>query len=633
MRKLGGLKPERWLLLAFGLLALVGWSASGTGNSEKASLQTTRLEFHDIAGQAYSWTTIASHKANVFLFLSCQCPVSNLYGPRLAELARRFTGKDVQFFGVYPDIQESLADIQRNAKEHGFPFPIVQDKEGVLVSQLKATYTPEAVVVNRQGQVCYRGRIDDNVVTTKVTSHDLQQAIEAVLADRPVPHPNLPSFGCIIRRGPVASVALLPGTPTYAHDVAPILQNHCIECHRPGQVAPFSLTTYKDAAAWAPDIVRYTQNGTMPPWKPAPGYGAFVGEHHYVLTAAEKEVLVKWAKAGAPAGDLSKTPPMPHYPSGWELGKPDLVFHSDQPYHVAADGDDVYRNFIIDPHFTHDAWVRAVEVHPDARAVVHHVIIYVDGLHLSPAVSEKYHKEHPNDHEPGYTSFGGPGFVPTGFLGGWAPGNAPQFAPPGVAMCIPKGALLVLQVHYHKNGVPQTDQTSFGLYLAKEPVHKNAIVSMVANFGFRIPPGAPHYEVDAQTTVPVDCHVMSIMPHMHLLGKEMKLWATLPNGKEVPLIWIKNWDFNWQRTYWYRQPVALPKGTVVHLVAYYDNSSDNPFNPNRDHPKAVGWGEQTTDEMCIAFLFVTLDAEHLNVMPQNPVTVASASSTSAPPTK
>lgn len=148
---------------------------------------------------------------------------------------------------------------------------------------------------------------------------------------------------------------------------------------------------------------------------------------------------------------------------------------------------------------------------------------------------------------------------------------------------------------------------------------------MVANFGFHIPPGAPHYEVDAQTTVPVNCHVLSIMPHMHLLGKEMKLWATLPNGKEVPLIWIKNWDFNWQRTYWYRQPVALPKGSVVHLVAYYDNSSDNPYNPNREHPKEVGWGEKTTDEMCIAFIFATIDSEHLNVIPQNPVTVASTS--------
>lgn len=617
-RRGGALLP---LLLLFSLL---GWSATSHSTDVKSLASNKVRSYLTINGGTFSLGSIGSHKASVFVFLSCQCPVSNLYGPRIEQLARLYANKSVQFIGVYPDIQESLADIRKNVQEHHFTFPVIQDKEGTLVVRLKAAYTPEAVVVDSEGHICYRGRIDDNVVTTKVTSHDLQQAIESVLCGRQVANPDLPAFGCIIRRGEVAAVVLKPGTPTYAHDVAPILDEHCVECHRPGQVAPFSLTSYKDAAAWAPDIVRYTQNGTMPPWKPAPGYGDFVGEHHYILTTAEKQVLVKWAQAGAPAGDLAKAPPLPNFPSGWKLGNPDIILQSNQPYHLAADGDDVYRNFIIDPHFTHDAWVRALEVHPDARAVVHHVIVYVDGLHLSPKVEEKWHQEHPDDKEPGYTSFGGPGFIPTGFLGGWAPGNDPQFAPPGVAMRIPKGALLVLQVHYHKNGVPQTDRTSFGLYLAKEPVHKNSVVSMVINTWFRIPAGASHYKVEAQTTIPLNAHILAIMPHMHLLGREVKLWASLPNGNKVPLIWIKNWDFNWQRTYWYREPIALPKGTVVHLVAYYDNSSDNPFNPNRLHPKPVGWGEQTTDEMCLAFLFGTIDAEHLNVNPQDPLAVASS---------
>jgi len=198
------------------------------------------------------------------------------------------------------------------------------------------------------------------------------------------------------------------------------------------------------------------------------------------------------------------------------------------------------------------------------------------------------------------------------WLGGWAPGNTPRFAPPGTAARIPKGSRIVLQVHYHKNGKPETDRTRIGLHFAKSPVEKRLRVAPVLNMGFEIPPGAERHEVKASMTIPTDIHLHSVIPHMHLLGRDIKLTATLPDGRALPLVWLPDWDFNWQETYAYREPLALPKGTRIQLTAYYDNSEKNPHNPHNP-PKAVRWGDETTDEMCIAFLGYTVDDENLTV--------------------
>ena len=580
------------------------------------------LSFRDMAGKTYSQKSISSHKATVFFFLSCQCPLSNLYSPRMESLYKVFSHHGVQFFGIYSNYEESGSAEKKDARDHGLTFPVVRDANGSIAKLLHASYTPESVLVDQKGSIRYRGRIDNKVAATpqaytlrqKTTSKDLSGAIWDVLEGKQVAHPVLLSFGCAIRRAPDVTASSRIGTLTYAHDIAPILNRRCVECHRAGQVAPFVLTSYKQAAAWAQDIKRYTQNGYMPPWEPTPGYGDFVGEHTYVLTAQEKAKIAKWVDTGTLPGNLSQAPPEPHFPSGWQLGKPDAVYQAESPYHLAADGSDVYRNFVIHTHFHQNVWVRSLEVHPENRLVVHHVIVYIDGFRLSPKMEASCH-----DGQPGYTSSGGgPGFLPTGLLGGWAPGNAPEFDPNGVAMLIPKNALLVLQVHYHKDGKPETDHTSFGIYFAHHTIQKSANMGLVANFSFSIPPGAAHYKVTAQMEIPQNAHLLNILPHMHLLGQEMKLWAVLPNGTDKPIIWIKHWDFNWQRTYWLRRPMELPKGTIVHLKAYYNNSSSNPFNPHPSHPIAVGFGEETTDEMCLAFLTLTLDNERLNLQPKLP---------------
>ena len=474
-------------LAAFGvtaLAALAAWGATPT-NSAKS------LAFSDIQGKRYNSQTLTGHKAAVFLFVSSQCPISNVYTPRFISLAETYSKKDVQVFAVYSDRQESLTEITAHARDRKFNFPVIKDAGAVLADKLGATMTPEAILVDAKGEVKYRGRIDDNPVATHVTSHDLENALNAVLEGKPVAHSEMLSTGCAIRRDSKPT-AVAAGVPTYSRNVAAILRAKCEGCHRPGEVAPFSLQTYQQASAWAADIKRYTQNHQMPPWKPAPGYGDFKDEAHINLTDAERAVLSKWADANAPLGNAKEVPPPRQFTSGWQLGEPDMVIAPDKAYQVSADGDDVYRHFVVKTNFTEDRYISAVEVRPGNRAVVHHVIAYIDG---TPDTNGKYASEKleeaTKDGQPGYTSFGGPGFVPVGIMGGWAPGNEAQYLPEGVGIFVPKGARLSMEVHYHKDGKIETDQTKMGLHFCRTTVQKRIDGVFALNFGFKFPRG-PH---------------------------------------------------------------------------------------------------------------------------------------------
>lgn len=560
------------------------------------------LAFRAVSGKSYSLADLKGRKAVVFIFLSTVCPVSKSYGPRLQALDEDYLPRGVVVFGVNSNWEESLAAVAQQAKAQGLPFPMIKDAGGALARRLGATVTPEAVLLDALGGVRYRGRIDDQRDPAEVKSRDLRAALDAVLAGQKVARAETLPFGCAIQTAP--RVAAAHPRVTFTRDVAPILQAQCQSCHRPGQIGPFSLLTYEDASAWAGLIKNYTQRRLMPPWKPVQGFGKFRNEAR--LSDPQIRTIAEWVGEGTPRGNPKDMPPPRQFPEGWMLGKPDLVLDAGEPYHLAPDGKDVYRNFVLPSIPDHDEWVKAVEVQPDQRAVVHHVIVYVDPLGKSVALDAA-------DPGPGYTtSGGGPGFSPAEFLGGWAPGNLPGFAPPGIAMKIPAHAHLVMQVHYHKNGQPQSDRTRIGLYFAKEPIEQQARVLPVLNHDLAIPAGAARFQVTACAHVPVDVTARAIIPHMHLLGRDIKVTATLPDGVVKPLVWIKNWDFNWQETYAFKEPIELPRGTRIDVAAYYDNSAKNPNNPNHP-PKLVRWGEQTTDEMLIAFLAVTIDGEHLNV--------------------
>ena len=382
-------------------------------------------------------------------------------------------------------------------------------------------------------------------------------------------------------------------TPNYNADVAPILYKNCATCHRPGQVAPFSLLTYQDAAKRARQISAVTASRFMPPWKAEPGHGDFMNERR--LTDQQIATLRDWANAGAPEGDPAAKPTPPSFPEGWQAGVPDKIFTVPAKYSLAADGPDQYRCFVIPMHLDRDVYVKSFEFRPDNRRVVHHAIVFTDPSGAAQRLV---------DASGSYSCFGGPGFGPTGILGGWAPGGSPNVLPAGMNLTLKKGTDLVLQIHFHPSGKAEMDQSSLGITFGSAPTVGHGLI-LVNSRAIDIAPGDSHYVVKAGITVPQDVELLGITPHAHYLCKDMKVDAHLPDGTTVPLIWIKDWDFNWQGNYRYKTPIKLPKGTRVELEYTYDNSAANIRNP-KNPPVGVHWGEQTTDEMALAFLNVSL---------------------------
>jgi hypothetical protein len=396
--------------------------------------------------------------------------------------------------------------------------------------------------------------------------------------------------------------------PTFSDEIVRIFQRHCQTCHREGGIAPFPLTSYAPAYKARDDIRDVVRWRRMPPWKPVEGFGEF--QHVRRLSTDEIATIERWIDAGAPEGDKGRLPPPLAFPDTWTIGEPDVVLSLGSPYTVPARAGDLYRCFVVPTSFPEDRYVSAVEVLPGNRKIVHHVLTYVDTSGASVALERR-------EGGPGYTCFGGPGFAPQGGLGGWAPGAPPVVMPARVGMRLPAGAHVVIQVHYNNHGdLAGTDLTRIGLRLAREPIDKRMRTVPILDRAFTIPAGAPRHEVTASWTVPSrwDLHALSVSPHMHLLGRAMKVTATYPDGTVRPLIYIDDWDFHWQGAYTFTTPVPLPGGTRIDMHAVFDNSADNRRQPNRP-PKPVGWGEATTDEMAIVFLRVIVDSEQLDWRP------------------
>ena len=386
---------------------------------------------------------------------------------------------------------------------------------------------------------------------------------------------------------------------TYTKDIAPIFNKNCASCHRTGEVAPFALLSYKDAAKHARQIETVTQSRYMPPWKPEPGFAEFQDMRR--LSDSEIALIKRWVDSGAPEGKASDLPPTPKFTDGWQMGQPDLVLKMPDTYTLKAEGNDVYQCFVIPINNDEEKYVSAIEFRPGNRKSVHHALLFLDNTGTARKLDAA-------DPDVGYRSFGGVGFQPTGGLGGWAPGAVPYKLPPDTGRPVRKGSDLVLQIHYHPTGKPEPDQSTVGIYFLKKPPKQIGFSLPLAQPRLYLPPGENHIEVKSSFTAPADLEVVGVAPHMHLLGREMKVTATLPDGTVKPMIWIKDWDFNWQGQYLYEKPMTLPKGTRLDMVAYYDNSTGNLRNPNTP-PKRVTWGEQTTDEMALCFVQLVVKDE------------------------
>lgn len=608
------------LKLLTALAALVVFAADSFADSslvvDKLGKKIETLPLTNLDGKAAPVSVVKDQKAVVVVFLSFDCPVSNSYAVGLTELARQYESKGVSFLAV--STSEDLKEVKKQVAEFKIPFPVYVDPKLDTTDVLKATTTPEAFLLDQNSVLRYRGRIDNAwsarlKKNAQTTEFDLKNALDEVLAGKDVKVPATQAIGCpVVAKGAVAKATTT--TITYHKDVAPILQAHCQECHRPNAVGPFSLMNYKQAMNWADDIKSYTQDRKMPPWKPTEG-PAFHNDRK--LTDAQIKTLAAWVDGGTPEGDSKDAPKPREFSDGWQLGKPDLVLTVQEDFVLGASGRDMFRCFVLPTNLEEDKYIVGFEIKPGNNRIVHHTLNFWDttgtARKMEQDAKEKA-KATDQDRGPGYSSSMGVGFRggagKFGGFGGWAPGQMPRFLPEGTGYFLGKGADLVIQTHYHRNGKEEKDRLQVGLYFAKQTIDKPYQVLIVNGFGLLqfIPAGKGDYKTKGSAIVNSDCTIHSVMPHMHLLGKNVKVTMTPPEGESKTLVKIDDWDYNWQETYWFKEPINIKAGTRLDIEATYDNSEKNPNNP-RNPPGMVFIGEQTTNEMLFGFLGATTDVK------------------------
>ena len=547
----------------------------------KAAVGQTVAEFElrDHLGTAHQLSEWSKKKAVVVVFLGAECPLAKLYGQRLADLAARYEPKDVAFVGINSNQQDSLADIGHYVREHKIAFPILKDPGNAVADLFGAKRTPEAFVLDSERRVRYWGRIDDQYgvgyARASATRNDVAEALDELLAGKEVSQPSMAPVGCFIGR-----VSRTPptGDITYSKHVAAILHNRCVQCHREGQIAPFTLTSYDEVVGWAETICEVIDDGRMPPWHANPKHGEFWNDAR--LADKEKELIRTWVANGCPKGNPEDTPELPKFVEGWIIPRPDVVYKMPEPYAVPAKGTVEYQHFTIDPGFKEDRWIKACEARPGNRAVTHHLIVF-----FHPPGSERFEPLEPL----------------TNSLVGFAPGMPPAIYPEGSYRRVPAGSKLIIQAHYTPNGTPQTDQSEFGIVFADpKEVKREFEVGYAINWQFRIPAKDADYRVQATTRIGQDSLLYSLTPHMHLRGKSFRFEAIYPDGREEILLDVPRYDFNWQNTYALKEPKLLPEATQVRCSAVFDNSADNLSNPNPN--SAVMFGEQTWEEMMVGTL-------------------------------
>jgi peroxiredoxin len=564
------------LVLTAGLLALQGRGL----RSGSAPLD---FRLRDFRGREHALSDYAGRPV-VVAFVGCQCPLGQLYAPRLVELAREFERRGVVFLGIAANAQDSLTDVATFARRHKVAFPILLDPDQTVADRLGAERTPEVVLLDSEREVRYRGRIDDQydigVQTAAPRQRFLATAIEDVLAGRPVAQPVVPAVGCHIGRLPRIAPR---GDVTYHQQIRPIIIKRCLECHRSGEIAPFPLTEFRDVVAWSGMIREVVEAGRMPPWFANPAIGRFHNDAR--LTAEEKRLLFAWIDHGCPEGSAgdraAETAPLPQ---GWRIPVPDQVIHmAEKPFPVPGEGDLEYQYFEVDPGFTEDKYLQAAEVRPGCRSVVHHALVAI----LPPGGDARR-------------------LDTLGALLDYAPGMPPTVLPEGQAIHVPAGARFLFQMHYTPDGSPQEDRSYLGLVFCDlKKVKKIVKGAAVINAALEIPPGARNHRVTAEQTLSEVIQLLSLSPHMHLRGRSFRFEAVLPDGRRQVLLEVPRWDFHWQLRYDLAEPLRLPAGSRLVCVAHYDNSSENPSNP--DPNQTVTWGDQTRQEMLIGFYTYVVD--------------------------
>ncbi len=541
----------------------------------------------DSAGNQISLADLKDKRLVVVLFLGTECPLARLYAPRLSELADKYGEKHVALIGIDSNLQDTPEEIADYVSEHSITFPVLQDPKNIVADAFGAVRTPEVFVLDETRTVRYHGRIDGQYVPglQKSTNprRDLALALDELLAGNDVSVPETEAVGCFIGRMPKST----GGEVTYSREIARIFQNRCVECHREGEIGPFALTSYDEAIGWAETVREVVDQGRMPPWFADPKIGHFVNDAR--LSDEEKRQIGAWVDAGCPQGDPQDLPEPRQFVDGWNIPEPDLVLPmAKQPFQVPAEGVVDYQHLVVDPGFTEDKWMVACEARPGNRQVVHHILVFLQS--------------------PG----GAVDLLRGSLLAAYAPGSPPRQTEPGMAKHIPAGSKIIFQMHYTPNGKPQEDMSTLGLKFCDASEVKQTVESSWAiNFAFAIPPGAKDYKVTSKHFFKEDKLLLSMTPHMHMRGKSFRYEVIYPDGRREVLLDVPRWDFNWQIDYILAKPKLIPKGAQLYCEAHYDNSADNPTNP--DPTKTIRFGEQTWDEMMIGWFTTATPPENARV--------------------
>ncbi len=613
-----------------------------------------RMDLQDLDGALRSIPSGAEgRRLTAICFFGVGCPISRLYAPRLEALAREFAPRGVQFLGVDSNRQDDIEDIREFARRGGLGFPLIRDEGNRLADRLGAIRCTEVFVVDAEGRLRFHGAVDDQYTLESgmaagkgkahAEKHYLRDALSALLDGRRPTIAQTEAPGCHIgrfeRTDPHAKV-------TYYRDVEPILQRRCQECHRPGEIGPFPLLTWEDAAGWGKMMAEVVEERRMPPWQADARFGRWANDRS--LLPSEKRTLLDWVAAGMPAGDVTERPRPRSFAKGWRMGKPDVVLEMPEPFTVPANGQIPYHHVLIDPGFEEDRWVSGIEIRPGAREVVHHIMLFlIDLEHLDP---KKWYEE-----------FDG---GKNGYFALMVPGEAPAVFPDGMAKRIPAGHQIIMTIHYQPVGRAMTDRSRIGLRFAKKPPKFQVFTEAACQDDLLVvPPGAKR-RIFSSFRFERDTMLLSFTPHMHYRGRAFEYEAHYPSevrleggirleglradvrprftfdektgilrgmghvsrsvlemllsrveteadrealhrlqaaSRSEVLLKVPNYDFGWQNTYILAEPKLMPRGTLLVCFGDFDNTPSNPWLTKEMAGREVRWGLQSTDEMMIGY--------------------------------
>jgi hypothetical protein len=547
------------------------------------------LAFTDLEGKAGKLSDYKDRRAVVVCMTSASCPVARKYGPTIVELEKRYHEKGVAFLAVNcspAEVGEKMTGAAGEFRKAGWAGRYVADAEGRIGRALGAASTTEVFVLDRARTVVYRGAIDDQYglgyALPEARRHYLANALDAVIEDERPEVLATTAPGCALSLG-AATGGAGETKVTYHNRVSRIVQNHCLECHRKGENGPFELFTYDDVKGNAAMIKKVVGKRTMPPW-----FADATTDHPFKndrsLSDREREDLIKWVEAGCPEGDAADAPVAVKFIEGWRIGKPDLIVESPAVERLPAKGTIPYRYVIAMTNLPEDKWISAMEVRPSSPEVVHHLLVFLGYPPGDPRARTAV-KE-----------FAG-GLK--GYFAGMVPGQGHITFPEGTAKKLPKGAVLIFQIHYTTNGKETQDRPRIGFKFAEKPPEYEVVTKAAANRSFQIAANDPNYEVSASYTFFQPTRLLSVNPHSHVRGKAFKYELIYPDGKTDVILNLPRYDFNWQIEHQFATPIDVPVGTRMKVTGWYDNSKDNPANPNPS--KVVKFGEQTWDEMMIGY--------------------------------